>query len=217
MRRLIRLPLALVVLVALAGACSSDEDPTADGGSTTTTRRGPVDLEALLLAPADLDDGWAVDPEPGGDDSGEAECMKPTEDKAVDEAEVRLDFGAGDVAGVPSVSEALLLYDDTADLLADFDESEASVDGCGEFELPGNDGNPIHVEVSKEAAFATIGTRSAVWRFDLESQGTGFTQYLLFAYEGDIVVTLAYTDLGAGSIDDFEEIARTAFEKATAG
>lgn len=196
--------------VLVLGACSGDDDTSSDGATTTTS----VDVDAMLLVPADLnsddalDAKWAVgDVSEGVDivlpDCIDEELLEPApvdgRAKLVRETEFKL----------PSVEQHVGAWTGNGAKAA-YDAAVARLDACDpQFTFQGTPSAGTIARFDLPA----VGDESVAWRTNVTIAGAPVSITSIHVLVGDLEMSIVHTDLNTPDPAELAAIAAEATAK----
>jgi hypothetical protein len=212
--------LAVLLMLPLFAGCGSDgekrADTVSDDRSTTTRsekqdegRSTPLtqdDLEGALLTIDDMPTGWAGSPpEDDSDDDFCDDAPELVEPKIEAEASYQEDeFG-------PIYFEAIGVYDDAN---AYMDKLEEVVDACRSFTDVDDEGTETTGSI-QPLSFPKLGEETFAMRASGEGGGFSFSgDFVIIRLSDDLIMMSGTVGIMGGGADNFEQLTRTAFERA---
>jgi hypothetical protein len=211
--------LAVLLMLPLLAGCGSDgedrADTVSDDRSTTTTADKPKerstpltkdDLAAALLTIDDMPTGWAGSPpEDDSDDDFCDDAPKLGDPKIEAEATFQEDeFG-------PVYFEAIGVYDDAE---AYMDKLEEVVDACRSFTDVDDEGTETTGSI-QPLSFPKLGEETFAMRATGEGGGFSFSgDFVIIRLSDDLLMMSGTIGIMGGGADNFEQLTRTAFERA---
>lgn len=227
---MVRRAVVLVTVLALAGCGGGGGGGRAASPTATTTSPSPTptpvaeaQLEAALLATADMPSGWAVTPDDDeeDDDSGDDECpeLAALEDRFEEVPDAEVSFAKSELG--PFFTQSVGAFASADVVTQALGQYDAALAKCKSFTITDDDSGEKMRATLAPLSFATLGEQTVAYRMTMAfSAGTYTLDSAIVrvrSYAVLVVGTSIRTSVGGGSIStkELEAFARKAVEKVS--